>query len=177
MARVSIVASAPDGSRWSRFVVARWSRWQRSLATLAVVLCGAHYASVAWPSLAYRPEIARPLRLDRPDSFGCWFMVALLAGSAGTSFLIYQLRRYRNDDFTGRYRLWRLVLVVMVMASVNAHVSIIDWVGALLEVGFGKRVALIGRRLGAIDRVTRRRCAGDSRWSRKFAVLALHSAR
>jgi hypothetical protein len=114
------------------------------LGGLSLMLCSAHYASVAWPSIAYHPEIARPLRLDRPDSFGRWFVVALLAGSAGLSLLIYQLRRYRSDDYKGRYRLWRLVLVVMALASVNSLVSIIDWGGALLDAGFGKRVALTG---------------------------------
>ena len=66
------------------------------LASCTLLLAAAHYASVAWPAIAYRPEIARPLRLDRPDSFGRWFTVALLAACSGTSLLIYQLRRYRN---------------------------------------------------------------------------------
>jgi hypothetical protein len=114
------------------------------LSGLALLLCCAHYASVAWPWIAYRPEIARPLRLDRPDSFGQWVVVALLTGSAGVSLLIYQLRRYRNDDYKGRYRLWRLVLIAMALASVNSLVSIIDWGGALLDAGLGKRVALTG---------------------------------
>ena len=114
------------------------------LAAIALLLCGAHYASVAWPIIAYRPEIARPLRLDRADSFGRWFMVALLTGSAGASLLIYQLRRYRIDDYQGHYRLWRLVLAVLIIASVNSLVSIIDWSGALLDASFGKRVALTG---------------------------------
>lgn len=114
------------------------------ITALTFSLCGAHYASVAWPSLSYQPEIARPLRLDRPDSFGRWFVGALLFASAATSLLIYQLRRYRLDDYHGRYRLWRLVLLIFLLASVNAVVGLIDWGGALLDAGFGKRVALSG---------------------------------
>ncbi len=114
------------------------------LSSIALLLCAAHYAAVAWPPLAYRPEVARPLRLDRPDSFGRWFIGALLAGSAGASLLIYQLRRYRVDDYQGRYRLWRLVLMVLILAGVNSLVSIVDWSGALLDAAFGKRVALTG---------------------------------
>lgn len=114
------------------------------LCGAAALLCLSHYAAVTWPSIANQPDVARPLRLDRPDSFGRWFMVAMLAGSAGASLLIYQLRRYRIDDFQGRYRLWRLVLVVLMLASVNSLVSIIDWSGALLDAAFGKRVALTG---------------------------------
>ncbi|MGI9471528.1 MAG: hypothetical protein ACR2NZ_08360 [Rubripirellula sp.] len=146
---------AAYGSRVHRRIRGRWFSLvpirRRTMVTVAsliglaaVLLCGAHYASVAWPAIAYRPEIARPLRLDRPDSFGRWFMVAMLTVSAGISLMIYQLRRYRNDDFQGHYRLWRLVIIVMAVASINSLVSIIDWSGALLDAGFGKRVALTG---------------------------------
>ena len=115
-----------------------------TIGGLSLLLCFLHYASVAWPSIAYRPEIARPLRLDRPDSFGRLYSCMLLAGSAGISLLTYQLRRYRIDDYQGRYRLWRLILIVLVLASINTLVSIIQWGGALLDAGFGRRVALTG---------------------------------
>ena len=118
--------------------------WSLAVGSLATLLCAAHYASVTWPSIAYRPEIARALRLDRPDSFGRWVTSALLALCAGISLLIYQLRRHKNDDFRGHYRLWRLVLIVMMLASVDSVASIVEWSGALLDAGFGKRVALSG---------------------------------
>ncbi|GAA5508285.1 hypothetical protein Rcae01_03751 [Novipirellula caenicola] len=111
---------------------------------IAVLLSAAHYASVAWPSIVNHPEIARPLRLDRPDSLGRWVICVLLAGSAGASLLIYQVRRYRVDDYTGQYRLWRLVLIAMFIASINSLVSLVDWAGALLDLAIGERVALSG---------------------------------
>lgn len=111
---------------------------------VAVLLALAHHAAMTWPALANRPEVARPLLVHRPDSFARWFLCALMAGSAGASLMIYQLRRYRVDDYEGRYRLWRLVLVVMALASVNGLVSLVDWSGALLDTAFGKRVALTG---------------------------------
>ncbi len=133
--------------RWFSLVPVK----RRTLVTVAAMLWGvalllsaAHYASVAWPSIVDHPEIARPLRLDRPDSFGRWIMCVLLAGSAGASLLIYQVRRYRVDDYTGQYRLWRLVLIVMFVASINSLVSIVDWTGAVLDLAVGKRVALSG---------------------------------
>ena len=115
-----------------------------AVMSAAILLCAAHYAAVSWTSIAYRPDLARPLRLDRPDSFGHCMMVALLTASTGASLLIYQLRRYRNDDFKGQYRLWRLVMIVMFLASINAMVGMIDWGGAILDTLFGKRVALTG---------------------------------
>lgn len=115
-----------------------------TLVSFALLLCLGHYVAVTWPSIAYRSELARPLRLDRPDSFGQCMMLAMLSLSTGVSLLIYQLRRYRNDDYKGHYRLWRLVLVVMCLASINAMVGMIDWGGAVLDAVFGKRVALTG---------------------------------
>lgn len=115
-----------------------------TLAAIAVVLCLLHYLAVAWPAMVYRPELARPFRLDQPDSFGRFYTTVVLAASAGASLMIYQLRRYRLDDFLGRYRLWRLVLVVMLLASINSLVSLLDWSGAILDATFGKRVALSG---------------------------------
>ncbi|TWU59148.1 hypothetical protein Poly51_19340 [Rubripirellula tenax] len=115
-----------------------------ALSAATLLFCVAHYLTEAWPALLYRPEIARPFRLDASDSFGRWFMVTLLAASAGVALMTYQLRRYRLDDYLGRYRLWRLVLIVLVLACVNAGVGLIDWTGSLLDLAFGKRVALTG---------------------------------
>ncbi|MDF1839883.1 MAG: hypothetical protein P1U77_00510 [Rubripirellula sp.] len=147
--------SAAYGSRVHRRLRARWFSLvpvkRSSMALVASIifaisslLCLGHYASVSWPSIADNPGISGPLRLDRPDSFGRWFMVMMLAGTAGLSFLIYQLRRHRNDDFAGRYRLWRTVLIVALLSSLQALVPIVDWSGALLDLAFGRRVALAG---------------------------------
>jgi len=115
-----------------------------SIFLLATILCAGHYAAVTWAPLSTRPMIARPLRLDRPDSFGSWCMVAMLTVTAGIALMTYQLRRYRNDDFGGHYRLWRVVTLVSVLASINVLASLVDWTGAIIDAGFGKRVALAG---------------------------------
>jgi hypothetical protein len=114
------------------------------IASLTWLLVLAHYFAVTRAWLVYQPEIARPLRLDRPDSFGHWIMCVLLAGASGVSLLIYQLRRYRNDDYRGQYRLWRLVLILLMIASIHSLVDLISWGGGLLDAAFGKRVALTG---------------------------------
>ncbi|QDT09126.1 hypothetical protein [Planctomycetes bacterium K23_9] len=114
------------------------------IALTALLLTFAHYAAVTWPSLVYQPDIARPLRLDRADSFGRWFTCAILAASSGASLLIYQLRRHRNDDYAGHYRLWRIVIVVLLLASINTLVSAVSWCGSLLDALVGKRVAFSG---------------------------------
>lgn len=111
---------------------------------IAAILCLGHWAAVGWQPLAYRPELARPLRLDRPDSFGAWVRAAFFAAAAGTSLLIYQLRRYRNDDFRGSYRIWPPVIVLMVLASLDSVCQLVPWGGEMIELVMGRRVALAG---------------------------------
>lgn len=114
------------------------------IAAATILLVMMHYLAVTWPRLVDAPEIARPLRLDRADSFGRRYLSFLLAASAGVALLIYQLRRYRIDDYRGQYRLWRTVLLTLAVASVGVSVSLVDWTGSVLDAVLGRRVALSG---------------------------------
>jgi hypothetical protein len=147
--------SAIYGTSVNRMLRGRWFSLvpvrRRAMASvafailgIATLLCLGHWAAVAWQPLAYRPELARPLRLDRPDSFGAWVRAAFLAAAAGTSLLVYQLRRYRNDDFRGSYRIWPPVIVLMLLASLDAVCQLVPWGGELIELVIGRRVALSG---------------------------------
>ena len=151
------------------------------ISAISLALTYAHYASVTWPSLVYRPEIARPLRLDQPDSFGRWATCFLLAACSGAALLIYQLRRYRNDDFRGQYRIWRIVVFTMLLASINSLVSYVDWSGSLLDLVFGRRVAFSGYDwlrivLGLAGVVLAIRVIAEvyrSRWALAFTLVAV----
>lgn len=109
-----------------------------------VLLVVGHLAANRWSRLAYAPELARPLQLNRSDCFGTWFALLLLLSAAGIAFLIYQLRRYRNDDFAGSYRIWRPTIVVICVASVDYAAGLSAWLGELLDVAIGTRKALSG---------------------------------
>lgn len=109
-----------------------------------VLLIVGHLAANRWSRLAYAPELARPLQLNRSDCFGTWFALLLLLSAAGFAFLIYQLRRYRNDDFAGSYRIWRPTIVVICVASVDYAAGLSPWLGELLDVAIGTRKALSG---------------------------------
>ncbi len=112
--------------------------------SVALLLCAAHWAAVLWPALAARPELSRPLRLDRPDSFGSWIRAAFFASSAVLSLMIYQLRRYRNDDYRGSYRLWPPVILLMLVASVDSVCRLVPWIGAMLEWSTGDATLMAG---------------------------------
>lgn len=134
-------------ARWFGLVPVRRRTMAAVVAVLLVIgglLTLAHYAAIAWPSLAYQEPLARPLRLDRSDSFGSWLAALLWATAAGIALLIYQLRRYRSDDFEGRYRLWRPVMLITLLVSLNSITGLVDWSGRLIDALVGRRAALAG---------------------------------
>ncbi len=103
-----------------------------------------HWATEAWPALAYNAELARPLRLDRADGFGAWARTFFLAAGAATALLVYQLRRYKVDDYKGHYRIWRLVIILLGVMSVHSICDLVSWSGAIIDASLGKRTALAG---------------------------------
>lgn len=115
-----------------------------AIAAIVVVLAFGHWAALWWAPLALRPELARSLRLDRPDSLGTWFSSALMAATGVTSLLVYQLRRYRTDDYRGHYRLWPVAIVVSLLASIDAVSNLVGWVGAAVDVALAERDVLAG---------------------------------
>jgi len=110
----------------------------------AILLSLLHWASVTWPSLANNAELSRPLRLDRPDSFGAWARTFFLAASAATALLVYQLRRYKVDDYKGHYRIWRPVIFLFAILSIDSICDLVPWAGAMIDATLGKRVAFAG---------------------------------
>lgn len=111
---------------------------------IALLLCVMHYLSVTWSPLALREDLARPFRLDRPDSFGTYTRAIFLFAAAGTALLIYQLRRYKVDDYKGHYRLWRPVILLLVLLSIDSACGLVPWTGAVIDAAIGQRVAMAG---------------------------------
>ncbi|MCC9641199.1 hypothetical protein LOC71_02860 [Rhodopirellula sp. JC740] len=143
------------GSRVRRCLRGRWFSLvpvQRSALTalfaivfgVSAILIGLQYASIAWPALAERTAITAVTRIDASGSLGRYCTSVLMMGVAGASWLVYQLRRYRNDDFQGHYRLWRLVTAMAMLGSVATMVPLIELLGGITEWLLGKRVALSG---------------------------------
>lgn len=147
--------TASYGSHVNRRLRGRWFSLV-PVSPLAMTVCGVavigsavlfamvHWMSVSWAPLATNTELARPLRLDRPDSLGNWARSFFLAGSSATALLVYQLRRYKVDDYKGHYRLWRPVIILLAVMSVDSIVNLVPWCGAMIDAVLGKRMALAG---------------------------------
>lgn len=143
------------GSRVKRRLRARWyslvpvRRSSLLLVTacsllFTLIACIGHYYAATSTFLLQHPEIAQPLKLDQRDSFGRLLILCFLVSNAAMALMIYQLRRYRNDDFPGHYRLWRIVLVSLALASINTVVELYDWSGSIIDALIGRRVFFAG---------------------------------
>ena len=141
------------GRRVQRRLDARWFsvvpvrrlsmvRFAAAWLIVAAVLTAGHAATQIWPWLSVRPEIARILRIDRVDSLAGYFVTATWTLTGLMALLVYQLRRYRLDDYRGQYRLWRSVLVASVLLSINNVVGGLDLAGAVLQAAVGIRIGL-----------------------------------
>ncbi|MCC9600143.1 hypothetical protein LOC67_06195 [Stieleria sp. JC731] len=117
-----------------------------TLIVTAISLACAHHFAVTWPSLIAQQDLARPLRLDRPDSFGAWWLTMNWMLCAGASYLIYGLRLHRRDDYRGHYQLWRLTTIVLLVACIHSVVGLVGWLGAFLDLALGDRAVLSGGR-------------------------------
>ena len=111
---------------------------------IAFLICFGHYQTATSAFLLNHPEIARPLKIDQPSSFGQLMLLILTVCSAGSALMIYQLRRYRNDDFGGRYRVWRFAALLLTLQVFNLTTDLAGWSGALIDAALGQRVLLSG---------------------------------
>lgn len=100
--------------------------------------------SATWAPLAMRPLVGRPIRLDAPGTLGDWLGAHLLATSAGIGILIYQLRRYRGDDYHGRYRMWRAIIAFLLLLSLDSVTHLRDALAATIDATWGGRSVIAG---------------------------------
>lgn len=146
---------AAYGSRVQRRLRARWYGLvpvkQRTLVAFSAALFSVvgllgllHWCAFWWSPIASHPELARPLRLDRPDSFGTWFSAVLMVATAGASFLVYQLRRYKSDDYHGHYRIWRIAILLSFVSSIDCVTGLVGWLGGAVDVMLAERDFLAG---------------------------------
>jgi hypothetical protein len=115
------MARADCHARWSDFVPLR--NW-----TIAAFLA-AGLASIAVLEVAYffvsRTEPwtgggLAALDLARAESLAGWFVALTLFAAAVLSLFVYSVRRYRLDDYRGRYRVWMWSGTLWLVMSIDA---------------------------------------------------------
>ena len=88
---------------------------RRPLAFVFLFLAGAGLIAAVECLYAWMPALSAALRrpgriaafeLGEPGSLGTWIASLELLAAAGIALLVYRVRRHRNDDYHGRYRVW-----------------------------------------------------------------------
>jgi hypothetical protein len=64
------------------------------------------------------------LDLARTDSLAGWLVTLALFAAAVLSFFIYSVRRYRLDDYRGRYRVWMWAGALWLLMGIDAAVNL-----------------------------------------------------
>ena len=114
-----------------------------ALVIVAASLTAGHVASVQFDGVIPKP-LGRIGRLDRPDSLGGWWVATLWTITAAAAAMIYALRRHRNDDFVGAYRVWRWAAAASLAGAMQQHIDWIAAAGSIPEWAFGPRIGLTG---------------------------------
>ncbi|GEM_PF-1916774 len=71
--------------------------------------------------------------LENEPHLASWFSAVVFLLTAWISWVVYQVRRFRKDDYQGRYRIWiwatAIFVAVSVEISTNLHHLLIQWLG------------------------------------------------
>lgn len=92
------------------------------LVAVIALLNIAHFR--IFPYAAARGVPADALKLSVDQGLLSWVASFLLLATAFFCFQVYQVRRYREDDFSGSYRVWIWLAVGFIVASIDATARI-----------------------------------------------------
>ncbi len=113
-----------------------------SAIVLAIVLM--NDATVRFQSIESQSAFVNVFQIIRPGSLGRYVIGVMYLIVAGAAWMVYQLRRFRNDDFRGNYRLWQWIVAASLVASIASLVPLTAMFGAGIEMLMGRRIALSG---------------------------------
>ncbi|MBB3208718.1 hypothetical protein FHS27_004550 [Rhodopirellula rubra] len=115
------------------------------LSLIVLVLILLNDATARFVTFADRPSFVRVFRISEYGSIGRYFIGVMYLALAGAGWMVYQLRRFRNDDFGGNYRVWQWIVGLALLSSVAHVVPILGMLGGTIEWIMGKRIALSGK--------------------------------
>lgn len=78
--------------------------------------------------------------LDGRGSLAVWLSSTLLSLSGVVAVLVYTVRRYRTDDYHGRYRVWLWAAMCWFLVSVDKTGSVHEGIKEMMSVVTGTRI-------------------------------------
>jgi hypothetical protein len=113
------------------------------LLVAAGIIAGLEALYVWMPQLASMTTDGRvaAFDLDGEGSLAVWFSSITLVLAAITALLVYTIRRYRRDDYHGRYRVWIWGALVFLLMSIDETGSLHEGFKEMMTWLTGNRVA------------------------------------
>jgi hypothetical protein len=105
--------------------------WLLACSSVAGLLVYLHVASRTWRERFPAVDFSA-LDLAARGSLGAWFSSLLLAWAGIASVQVYLIRRHRNDDYQGRYRLWPTIAGAFWLGSFVAAARLDRLAGELI---------------------------------------------
>ncbi|MCM2370110.1 hypothetical protein [Aporhodopirellula aestuarii] len=115
------------------------------LSFIVLTLVALNDATARFAAFAERREFVHVFRILEYGSLGRYFIGVMYLGVAGAGWMVYQLRRFRNDDFGGNYRVWQWIVGLSLLSSVAQVVPVLTMLGGSIDWMMGKRIALSGQ--------------------------------
>lgn len=104
---------------------------QRLLVTVILLLMGIGIiagleTTYAWTiqRLTADQKLATALDIGAKGSLTCWFASLTLLAASFAALLVYTVRRYRTDDYQGRYRVWIWAAVCWFLMATDQAASL-----------------------------------------------------
>ena len=106
------------------------------------IICGLEALYSTMPHLAAMTTDGRvaAFDLDGEGSLAVWFSSLTLTLAAAAAILVFTVRRFRRDDYSGRYRIWVWAAAVFLLMSIDETASLHEGFKEMMTWVTGNRV-------------------------------------
>ena len=109
-------------------------------AIVGLELLYSYGQSAALVELTHDKQGVAAFDLDGEGSLAVWFSSTTLSLAALTAVLVYSVRRYRTDDYQGRYRIWLWAAMCWLLMSIDETSSLHEGFKEMMVVVTGARL-------------------------------------
>ncbi len=96
--------------------------------------------SPEWVAVTHDKQGVAAFDLDGEGSLAVWFSSTTLLAASLVSLIVYSVRRYRTDDYQGRYRIWLWAAMCWLLMSIDETASLHEGFKEMMVLVTGARI-------------------------------------
>jgi hypothetical protein len=129
-----VAARADRQKRITDLIPTRFESFLTLLLLLVTVIAGLEALYGQYETWGRLLGEAHVTALDplKPASLAGWFSTLILAGCSVVALLVYSIRRHKEDDYRGRYRIWVWAALVWLLGSMATAAPTHDLIAATI---------------------------------------------